>query len=112
MLGQRKSALRRQQAQRPGARTFCASKHPTQSTDGRRGCFGIVSRRLRRGLRVGADFAAGTVRLDPGETKNRDGRTFYMTPELRACLEAPKTATDDLAKKPPRRRGSRTAARW
>ena len=30
------------------------------------------------------DFKAGTVRLDPGETKNGDGRTFYLTPELRA----------------------------
>jgi len=45
------------------------------------------------------DFAARTVRLDPGETKNREGRTFYMTPELRACLEAQKAATDEMARK-------------
>jgi integrase len=31
------------------------------------------------------DFQAGTVRLEPGTTKNRDGRTFPMTAELRAC---------------------------
>jgi integrase len=33
------------------------------------------------------DFAAGTVRLEPGSTKNRKGRTFVMTQALRACLE-------------------------
>jgi integrase len=33
------------------------------------------------------DFDAGTVRLDEGTTKSGAGRTFYMTPELRACLE-------------------------
>jgi integrase len=34
------------------------------------------------------DFAAETVRLEEGTTKSGAGRTFYMTPELRACLEA------------------------
>jgi integrase len=34
------------------------------------------------------DFKAGTVCLDPGETKNVEGCTCHMTPELRACLEA------------------------
>jgi integrase len=33
------------------------------------------------------DFTAGTVRLEPGTTKNRKGRTFVMTQALRACLE-------------------------
>ena len=33
------------------------------------------------------DFTAGTVRLEPGSTKNRKGRTFVMTQGLRACLE-------------------------
>jgi integrase len=42
------------------------------------------------------DFEAGTVRLEPGTTKNRDGRTFVMVPELRACLEAQRAATDAL----------------
>jgi integrase len=34
------------------------------------------------------DFAAGTVRLDPGTTKNGEARTFRMTHDLRALLEA------------------------
>jgi integrase len=42
------------------------------------------------------DFRAGTVRLDVGTTKNNDGRTFPMTPELRATLEAQRAATDAL----------------
>ena len=33
------------------------------------------------------DFAGGEVRLDPGTTKNRDGRVFPMTRELRRVLE-------------------------
>ncbi len=39
------------------------------------------------------DFQAGTVRLEPGTTKNRDGRTFPFTPELRALLETQRAAT-------------------
>src|SRR6266481_2426359 len=42
------------------------------------------------------DFQAGTVRLEPGTTKNKDGRTFYLTPELRTCLEAQRAATEAL----------------
>lgn len=45
------------------------------------------------------DFKAGTVRLDPGTTKNDEGRVFVMTPELRACLEAQKATTDALQHK-------------
>jgi integrase len=33
------------------------------------------------------DFTASTVRLEPGTTKNRKGRTFVMTAELRQLLE-------------------------
>jgi integrase len=33
------------------------------------------------------DFNAGTVRLEPGTTKNRHGRTIFLTRELRALLE-------------------------
>jgi integrase len=33
------------------------------------------------------DFAAGEVRLDPGTTKNSDGRVFPMTDDLRRLLE-------------------------
>ena len=32
------------------------------------------------------DLAAGTLRLEPGTTKNRDGRTVYLTPELYPLL--------------------------
>jgi integrase len=42
------------------------------------------------------DFKAGTVRLEPGTTKNKEGRTFVMTPELRACLEAQRASTEAL----------------
>lgn len=34
-----------------------------------------------------------------GTTKNRDGRTFPLTPELRATLEAQRAATDTLQRK-------------
>jgi integrase len=40
------------------------------------------------------DFGAATVRLEPGTTKNRAGRMFPMTPELRALLEAQRAATN------------------
>jgi integrase len=32
------------------------------------------------------DLEAGTLRLDPGETKNGEGRVVYLTPELKALL--------------------------
>ena len=44
------------------------------------------------------DFAAGTVRLDPGTTKNREGRLFPMTAELRELLEARRVITDAMQK--------------
>jgi integrase len=34
------------------------------------------------------DFSGGVIRLDPGTTKNREGRVFPMTTELRTLLEA------------------------
>jgi integrase len=34
------------------------------------------------------DLDAGTLRLDPGTTKNRDGRVVYLTPELKTMLAA------------------------
>jgi len=33
------------------------------------------------------DFEAGWIRLEPGETKNREGRMFPLTPMLRVALE-------------------------
>ena len=34
------------------------------------------------------DLAAGTIRLDPGTTKNADGRLVYLTPALAAAVAA------------------------
>jgi integrase len=42
------------------------------------------------------DFGAGEVRLDPGKTKNGEGRTFPMTRDLREVLEAQKAITENL----------------
>ncbi len=42
------------------------------------------------------DLNAGTVRLEPGTTKNREGRTFIMTPMLRATLEQQRAHTEAL----------------
>ncbi len=45
------------------------------------------------------DFGASTIRLEPGTTKNAEGRMFGMTPELRACLEGQRAATQAFQKK-------------
>jgi integrase len=45
------------------------------------------------------DFKAGTLRLEPGTTKNREGRLFIMTPELRAWLERQRAITDALQRR-------------
>jgi integrase len=48
------------------------------------------------------DLAAGTrgtLTLDPGTTKNDDGRTVYLTPELRAALVAQVERVKALEKK-------------
>lgn len=42
------------------------------------------------------DFKAGRITLDPGETKNRDGRLFPFTREIRRVLEERKEARDAL----------------
>jgi integrase len=39
------------------------------------------------------DFGASTVRLEPGTTKNGEGRTFPFTLELRSLLEAQRVRT-------------------
>ena len=44
------------------------------------------------------DFLAGELRLDPGTTKNDDGRVFPMTGEFRAVLERQWRVTQELAK--------------
>lgn len=43
----------------------------------------LLSRQWRH-----VDFAAGWLRLDPGESKNGEGREFPFTPGLRSVLEA------------------------
>lgn len=45
------------------------------------------------------DFVAGVVRLEPGTTKNREGRLFPFTPELRAVLETQWATTTDLQRR-------------
>jgi len=44
------------------------------------------------------DLKAGEVRLDPGSTKNREGRVFKLTMELRKLLEAQKAERDRVAR--------------
>jgi integrase len=39
------------------------------------------------------DFEAGTIRLDVGSTKNKDGRIIYMTAALRGLLEEQRKRT-------------------
>jgi integrase len=45
------------------------------------------------------DFKAGTVRLEPGTTKNKEGRTFPMTKALRTLLEAQHKEHEALKKR-------------
>jgi integrase len=44
------------------------------------------------------DFDAGEVRLEPGTTKNKEGRTFPLTAELRAILKSQQAEHDRLKK--------------
>lgn len=45
------------------------------------------------------DLRTGVVRLDVGTTKNNQGRTFYMTAELRDVLTTQMAALDELKKR-------------
>lgn len=59
----------------------------------------IVSELLTRQWRH-VDFnGAGWLRLEPGETKNQDGRMFPFTPRLRAILEGQQRAAAAAEKK-------------
>jgi len=42
------------------------------------------------------DFKGEEVRLEPGTTKNREGRTFPLFPELRALLDEQRAYTDHV----------------
>src|SRR6266568_2179701 len=44
------------------------------------------------------DFKAGWLRLEPGETKNGEGRQVPLIPALRSVLEAQKNKADTLAR--------------
>ena len=62
------------------------------------------------------DLGAGEVRLDPGTTKNNEGRVFKLTPELRSLLECQKAAGEAMRNRwPPRALGvlqGRLARAW
>jgi len=45
------------------------------------------------------DLTGGWLRLDPGETKNGDGRMFPLTPTLRAALERQLATTREYEKR-------------
>jgi len=45
------------------------------------------------------DLKAATLRLDPGSTKNGEGRTVYLTPEVKELLAAQVKRVDTLQKK-------------
>ena len=42
------------------------------------------------------DLRVGEVRLDPGTTKNREGRVLYLTPELHQLLKEQRAAADEI----------------
>jgi integrase len=42
------------------------------------------------------DLRVGEVRLDPGTTKNREGRVFYLTAELHQLLKRPRALADEI----------------
>ena len=44
------------------------------------------------------DMAVGVVRLEPGVTKNKEGRSFYLTKELRTVLEGQEESIAGLRK--------------
>ena len=45
------------------------------------------------------NFQAGTVSLEPGTTKNGEGRVFHFTAELRTMLEAQRIYTEHVQRK-------------
>ena len=45
------------------------------------------------------DLKVGEVRLDPGTTKNLEGRVFYLTSELKELLKAQRKAADRIQRR-------------
>ena len=45
------------------------------------------------------DLEAGTLRLEPGSTKNEEGRIVYLTPELKPLLAAQFDRVKTLSRK-------------
>jgi len=45
------------------------------------------------------DLEVGTLRLDAGSTKNKEGRVVYLTPEIKTMLAAQLERVDELQKK-------------
>jgi integrase len=45
------------------------------------------------------DLKAGEVRLDPGTTKNLEGRVFYLTSELKELLKGQRKAADRIQRR-------------
>lgn len=45
------------------------------------------------------DLKAGEVRLDPGTTKNLEGRVFYLTSELKELFKAQRKAADRIQRR-------------
>ena len=62
------------------------------------------------------DLKAGEIRLEPGTTKNREGRTFPFTSELRTLVEAQHAEHEGAryveAKKPLQARYRRAAPKF
>ena len=54
--------------------------------------WGVKSEILTRQW-IHVDFRSGWLRLEPGETKNDEGRQFPLTPDLRAVLERQRERT-------------------
>ena len=58
------------------------------------------------------DLEAGALRLDPGTTKNGEGRTVYLTPELKGLLGAQLERVDRLSKRTKDDQLVRVSASW
>jgi Phage integrase family len=77
-------------SRRSGAvwRQSCVASSPSPTSRG-----GACRASFRRCSAAGGSKNQ-TIRLEPGTTKNSEGRTFVMTPELREVLETQRAETD------------------